>query len=651
MAAILSVLALICHFYAPTHVTRNAASLTFHTLHVSIAQSVTLHVHAGSNHSVAAVLLRVLLGRHIPPHVPASLTHAAPDTISLVFADTAALSVSHWTADGGGDMLHCYNVSWLSVSGDRGGGGGAGLGSLEDALQLGAAHWYGGAPQHKWPVEQVEQASQPYITGGGGGGVAARYWLSSHGVAVHVDWDVPLFLAINQQQDGLMRLTAEARAPYPAGQEVSLRYSLCHGVRGVDMRRVHEYAAATFLGRPHAAPDTRVFTDSLWSSRGAHRPLTQDSLEAWAHDIHQHGFSPAQLELDDDWTPHYGDLAFDESKFPDAAAMVARLQALGFRVTLATHPFASPLSGAFYSGSEYWVQHWLLALPAIIVWHDGLVAMLDVSNPQAVHWHLDRLAQLQRHYHIHSFKFADGEGSWLPTWHRTHAPLGSPNEYTRLHAAMAHRSHPHLPAQHILAASATQHLPLLTRLSEKSAVWGDGGLRSLIPHVLTLSVTGYAYVLPDVIGGNVLRGLPERELYVRWLQASTLLPAMHFSTPPWRYDAEVAGIARRMLALHRHYAPLMLRLAEEVPVTGAPIIRPLWWLCPRDPQCQASGSQYLVGAALLVAPVLEPGASSRHIYLPAGQWRDEVYGAIITGPRWLLHFPAPLHILPYFTRL
>ena len=50
---------------------------------------------------------------------------------------------------------------------------------------------------------------------------------------------------------------------------------------------------------------------------------------------------------------------------------------------------------------------------------------------------------------------------------------------------------------------------------------------------------------------------------------------------------------------------------------------------------------------------MEQGAVVRDIYLPRGQWYDEVDPdhPTYTGPLWLRDYPAPLDTLPYFTRI
>jgi alpha-glucosidase/alpha-D-xyloside xylohydrolase len=51
-------------------------------------------------------------------------------------------------------------------------------------------------------------------------------------------------------------------------------------------------------------------------------------------------------------------------------------------------------------------------------------------------------------------------------------------------------------------------------------------------------------------------------------------------------------------------------------------MRPIWLADPRDQQALRRDDEYLWGDSFLVAPVLQPGASQRSVYLPAGQWWD-----------------------------
>ena len=116
---------------------------------------------------------------------------------------------------------------------------------------------------------------------------------------------------------------------------------------------------------------------------------------------------------------------------------------------------------------------------------------------------------------------------------------------------------------------------------------------------------------------------------------------------------QVTDYSLQMTQLHETYGDTIVALAQNAVSTGEAINRPIWWLDPSDEDALATDSEFLLGDDLLVAPVLEEGATARDIYLPRGTWRDEASDSHeeYTGPLWLTNYQADLWTLPYFTRI
>lgn len=280
-----------------------------------------------------------------------------------------------------------------------------------DALQvcydLADVHWYGGTlvREQYWPIEGTSHYPAPYVTGNvagvppGYGGVLERYWVNSDGMALYVDWEVPLWVSVNASGNQLLCLRSQyLNSPYSNYQElpVSLRYTVC---QGRDVRHVHDYMAAKYLPKPTDIPDERLFRHPIWSTWAQYRKnITQDLVLEFADEIVANGFANAQLEIDDKWEAFYGDLDFDREKFPDPAAMVAALASKGFRTTLWVHTFVGLDSPALADGlrRRLFVTDSGGRQPGLTAWWDEASSMLvDFTNDRAVEWHADRLRSLQ----------------------------------------------------------------------------------------------------------------------------------------------------------------------------------------------------------------------------------------------------------------
>jgi alpha-glucosidase len=95
-----------------------------------------------------------------------------------------------------------------------------------------------------------------------------------------------------------------------------------------------------------------------------------------------------------------------------------------------------------------------------------------------------------------------------------------------------------------------------------------------------------------------------------------------------------------MIKLRQRLLPYLYSLFEECHRTGAPILRPLLFEYPADETTYTADDEFLLGDALLVAPITRPGIEHRHVYLPEGTWFHYYSGERFTGPTHLLaHAP------------
>ncbi|MFF8954967.1 glycoside hydrolase family 31 protein [Streptomyces sp. NPDC014894] len=185
-------------------------------------------------------------------------------------------------------------------------------------------------------------------------------------------------------------------------------------------------------------------------------------------------------------------------------------------------------------------------------------------------------------------------------------------------------------------------------------VCGDWrGLRAALSAVLGLGLCGVPYAGPDLGGGD---GAPSAELWVRGLQLGAYLPLFRIRAAagagpgePWEFGPVVLGHARAALGERERLRPYFVTLAHMARLTGAPYARPLWWGSPEDRSLRGCEDAFLLGDALLVAPVLEEGVERRPVRLPKGRWYDRATGRVYDGPGRVV-LDAPLSRAPVLAR-
>ncbi len=182
---------------------------------------------------------------------------------------------------------------------------------------------------------------------------------------------------------------------------------------------------------------------------------------------------------------------------------------------------------------------------------------------------------------------------------------------------------------------------------------GWEGLRASLSLVLGLGLCGVPYSGPDVGGFS---GVPSPELYVRWFQLGAYLPLFRTHAAvgagrrePWEFGIAALDHARAALRERQRLLPYFVTLGQLARLAGAPYVRPVWWSSPRDRALRDCGDAFLLGDALLVAPVLQAGVTRRAVRLPRGRWYDTATGRAHEGPGqvWV---DAPLSRIPVLAR-
>ncbi|XP_023215385.1 uncharacterized protein LOC111618155 isoform X1 [Centruroides sculpturatus] len=534
--------------------------------------------------------------------------------------------------------VSCYNVEWLVYQ-------------VRDCYRLGDRYWYGGGEveNQRWPLENENRQSAAYVTGDffhyQYGGLVENAWLTSDGFAIYSSPSLDLQVSFNASGDNRLCISSLQMHNMP---RKALNYTICSGA---DVKEITKYMFSNVWKKPESIPDEIMLTEPVWSTWAYYKKfVTQSAVIEYANNVLDSKIGLSHIEIDDKWEDCYGNLQFDRLKFPDPSSMIQQLNDSGVRVTFWVHPFANVECDAFKEGEEkgYWIRkNSSEGPPQLVTWWNGVGGYLDTTNPSATEWYLQRLRSFKKKYNINGFKFDAGEVSWIPQnsflYNATYV-----NQFTNQYVQTVAESGDKMAE--VRSSHDNQNMNFFLRMLDRNSVWGyKNGLKTLIPASLLFFVFGYPFVLPDMIGGN--DELPDKELYIRWLQTNALLPAMQFSFPPWSYDDEVVEIAREMVDLHRRNAPRFIRLANEALRTGVPIIRPLWWIDPKDNVALTIDSEFLVGDELLVAPVLEEGSRSRDIYLPRGTWKDELRNNTHSGPIWLRKYSVDLKELPRFTQI
>jgi len=188
-------------------------------------------------------------------------------------------------------------------------------------------------------------------------------------------------------------------------------------------------------------------------------------------------------------------------------------------------------------------------------------------------------------------------------------------------------------------------------LGDNRSNWAS--LRNVLPLALTMGLSGMPFTGPDTGG---FTGTPDSELLIRWNQLSTFTPFFRNHTAigtgdqePWALGPECERISRAYIEMRYRLLPYLYTAFWQTAKTGLPMMRPLFLTYQDEPYTRNLEDEFLFGDAILAAPIVEAGLSSRQAYLPSGRWYD-FWDDTLTGGPQIKRLEAPLHRLPLLVR-
>ncbi len=345
------------------------------------------------------------------------------------------------------------------------------------------------------------------------------------------------------------------------------------------------------------------------------------------------------------WNTENGSFSWNHRVFPDPQEMIAELHKDNFRVVLHDVILTDKLRGSVHDSCK-----------------------LSEFDEQEVSCYWD----------AHRKDFAIGIDGW---WPDEGDPLDIPSRLTR---NRMHWEGPQLDrpderpyALHRNGYAGMQRYASFLWSGDVYSTWET--LKTQVPIAINTSLTGIPYWGTD-IGGFVPTKEFTAELYLRWFQFGAFCPLFRSHGRTWKlrlpwgwntgdpgpieirnyngaaipdpsqlHNQQVEPICRKYLELRYRLLPYLYSVVRECTVTGLPVVRALWLHYPGDPNAVACPDQYLWGRNILVAPVVEKGATSRKVYLPQGTWYDFWTREKIEGGREVMR-PVDLETMPLYVR-
>ena len=378
------------------------------------------------------------------------------------------------------------------------------------------------------------------------------------------------------------------------------------------------------------------------------------------------------------WTQNLQDFNWRKGNYDDPVKMLADLKRDGFKVIVSQDPVVSQANKKQWLDADslgYFAKDIRTGKSYDMPWPwGGNCGVVDFTNPEVANW-WGAAQQKAINDGVSGFWTDMGEPAWS-------------NEESADRLFMEHHLGMHeeihnvygLTWDKVVAGQFEKRNPntrifQMTRsafagMQRYTFGWsGDGGdgndvlngwkkLQNQLPLALSAGMGGIPFWSCDISGycGDIKDYTAMSELYVRWLQFGVFNPisrAHHEgnnAVEPWLFGAQAEAICKKAIEQKYKLFPYSYTYARQAYDTGLPLMRAMILEYQDDPETFNLNSQFLLGRELLVAPVMEQGATSKKIYLPEGVWIDfNSPQRSFPGKQWI-DYPVSLETTPLFVK-
>jgi alpha-glucosidase len=399
-------------------------------------------------------------------------------------------------------------------------------------------------------------------------------------------------------------------------------------------------------------------------------PNAETELEKFLARLQEHGIPCQSFHLSSGYTKR-GDkryvFTWDKDRFPHPPALAQKFAHSGVRLVanvkpamLLNHPRFGEVEGfrGFIRDSEG------KSRPHIAQFWGGQAAYLDFTNPQTSAWWG---AQVKAQLLDKGIASTWNDNNEFEVWDNgARADLnGRGGRMACLRAvqtqlmlrssALAQREHATEKRPYLVTRSGGPGLQRYaqTWTGDNRTDWKTLRYNLRMGHGLSLS--GIFNFGHDV--GGFAGEKPEPELFMRWIEQGIYWPRFTIhswnddssASEPWMYP-EILPLVRAAMAWRERLVPLFYTLMWRAHAHHEPILRPLFFDFPNEAECYEENDAFMLGPDMLVAPIVECGATGRTVFLPKteGGWYDLRTGARLSSGEHRVE--APLGAAPAFIR-